>query len=119
MSFGTADSAIKGHYRVTCEVTHCDGHSKHYHVDMPSETAGFKGTANKTATHAFSSAMSYGRRYLTLLIFNIATEDDDGQTAGRGKTITDDQCNELLALADEVGANKGKFCSYFSINAFP
>lgn len=119
MSFGTADSPHEGHYRVTCEVTHCDGHSKQYHVDMPSETAGFKGGANKTATHAFGSAMSYGRRYLTLLIFNIATEDDDGQAAGRGKTITDEQCNELLALADEVGADKARFCKFFKIKAFP
>jgi len=118
MSFGTADSSLEGHYRVTCEVTHCDGYSKQYHVDMPSETAGFKGGANKTATHAFGSAMSYGRRYLTLLIFNIATEDDDGQAAGRGKTITDAQCNELLALAEDAEADKRAFCEWLRVDSF-
>jgi len=118
MSFGTANSPFEGHYRVTCEVTHCDGHSKQYHVDMPAETTGFKGGANKTPTHAFGSAMSYGRRYLTLLIFNIATEDDDGQAAGRGKSITDEQCNELLALAEDAGADKRAFCEWLGVDSF-
>ena len=42
-----------------------------------------KGTQNKTATHAFGSTMSYGRRYLKLMIFDVATTDeDDGNAAG-------------------------------------
>jgi hypothetical protein len=39
-----------------------------------------RGSPNKTAIHGFGSAMSYGRRYLLLLIFNLAMrhEDNDG-----------------------------------------
>lgn len=81
MSFGTEDSPNKDHYRVTCIVSHIGGFSRNYHADIPADNAGMKGTKNKTNTHAFGSSMSYGRRYLKLLIFDIATSDDDGNAA--------------------------------------
>lgn len=81
LSFGTADCPVQDHYRITCDLTHSGGHSKHYFADIPADLTGLKGTPNKTKTHAFGSTMSYGRRYLTLLIFDIATEDDDGNSA--------------------------------------
>ena len=41
------------------------------------------GTVNKTKIHASGSTLSYGRRYLLKLIFNLTTVDeldDDGQS---------------------------------------
>jgi hypothetical protein len=97
LSFGTDASRLDDHYCITCTVSHEGGHSKHYQADIPADGTGMKGNANKTATHAFGSTMSYGRRYLTLLIFNIATgDDDDGNRAGAGPVITDSQRDELL-----------------------
>lgn len=80
LMFGTEDSQKENHYRVTCQVSHRAGHSKSYHADLPADASGIKGTVNKTGIHAFGSTMSYGRRYLTCMIFNIALsgEDNDG-----------------------------------------
>lgn len=91
LSFGTADCPVTAHYRITCLVSHTGGHSRPYQADIPIDAAGIKGTANKTGTHAFGSTMSYGRRYVTLMIFNLTltNEDNDGQRkAGRGITPT-------------------------------
>jgi hypothetical protein len=96
LSFGTADCPVANHYRITCTVSHkgrAGSHTRPYQCDIPADTMGMKGSLNKTATHGFGSTMSYGRRYLTLLIFNIAlvNEDDDKtrqkpSTSGRTAT---------------------------------
>lgn len=115
LSFGTADTALPGHIRITCLVSHVDGHSRPYFSDMPLDLAGIKGNQNKTPTHAHGSTMSYGRRYLTLLIFNITltNEDKDGNRAS--DKITDQQAMDLQAIAEEVGANREAFLKYFGI----
>lgn len=84
LSFGTADCPIAGHYRITCKVSN-GGHSEHHQLDLPSDHLGPKGLANKTLVHGIGSSMSYGRRYLTLMIFNVSltNEDDDAQKAGK------------------------------------
>lgn len=93
LSFGTADCPIADHYRVTCECRHAGGHVTRYQADVPRDDLGPKGMPSKTKTHGFGSALTYGRRYLTLLIFNVNTgDDDDGNAAGGikdgGETIT-------------------------------
>lgn len=119
LSFGSGDSPLPGHYRVTCEAAHTGGHSKHYFADVPADMTGMKGNQNKTATHGFGSTMSYGRRYLKLLIFDIATTDDDGQAASRGLTIDDAQIACIQNMASGAGADLRRFCAYFKINAVP
>jgi len=83
LSFGTGDCPTEGYYRVECELTHSAGHSKHYHADLPTDMTGIQGSVNKTGIHGFGSTMSYGRRYLVCMVFNVAvkTEDDDGNAA--------------------------------------
>ena len=103
--------------RITCELSHNAGHSKHFHADIPIDAAGMAGKVNKTPTHAFGSTMSYGRRYLTLMIFDIATEDDDGNRAGNGAVISDEQATDLLNLINEVGADKAKFLAYMRVDS--
>ncbi|WP_417618786.1 ERF family protein [Oceanisphaera sp.] len=97
LSFGTDDCPIESHIRITCDVSHTGGHTKNYKVDMPLDMTGMKGNQNKTATHAHGSTMSYGRRYLTLLIFNIAMahEDDDGQAAIEHRSVTPFQMGQI------------------------
>ncbi len=117
MSFGSDVSPLEGHYRVTCRVSHAAGHSRDYHADVPSDLTGMKGQQNKTATHAFGSTMSYGRRYLKLLVFDVATrDDDDGRTAGQGPVITADQVDDLVALIEETQADKGRFLQYMGVD---
>lgn len=85
LSFGTGECPLPGHYRITCVVSHKAGHSRNYQCDIPADTTGMKGSLNKTATHGFGSTMSYGRRYLTLLVFNIALVNEDDDAGGDGK----------------------------------
>lgn len=82
LSYDTADSPLDGHVRVVCHVLHKEGHSKAYSYDTPMDSAGIGGKVNKTPTHARGSAITYGRRYLVLMIFNLTTgKDDDGNAA--------------------------------------
>lgn len=82
LTFDTEDSPLEGHVRVVCRVLHSGGHSKAYRYDQPMDSAGIGGKVNKTPTHARGSAITYGRRYLVLMIFNLSTGyDDDGNSA--------------------------------------
>lgn len=79
LSYGTEDSPLQGHYRVVCTVAR-GAHERQFHLDTPADGVGSGGKANKTAVQAMGSALSYARRYLKLMIFDIAltNEDNDG-----------------------------------------
>ena len=84
LSFDTADCPTPGEIRTVCHVSHAGGYSTTRHVDLPPDGVGLKGNANKTEVHARGSTLSYARRYLALLVFNVqlANEDDDGNASG-------------------------------------
>lgn len=110
--------------RVLGTLSHKLGHERHFQIDMPCDGKGPKGGAVMSRTHATGSAFSYGRRYLQGGSFNIvfAGEDDDGNAAGRqpnaNEPIDKDQLDALLALADDVGADKARFCKFYGIASF-
>lgn len=85
ISFGTADCPKDGWYRTVAIVSHAAGHTREYHLDLPPDDVGIKGTANKTQVHAAGSTSSYARRYLVCMIFNVSTGDDND---GNGATGT-------------------------------
>lgn len=83
LSYGTAKSDLQGHYRITCQVSHNGGWAKDFFADIPADSAGAQGKTNKNATQAFGSTMTYGRRYLKCMIFDVKTgENDDDGLAG-------------------------------------
>jgi hypothetical protein len=104
------ESKKPDHLGVVCEVTHRGGHSKRYEFNIPWDGAGLKGNANKTATHAYGSTLSYGERYAKCKIFGIATKDDDGNAASKvvakatAAPITAEQVQELTALFAKMPA---------------
>lgn len=116
LTFGTAPTTLEGHYLVICTLTHDGGHEKTYEAPIPIDSAGIKGTANKTLTHAFGSTMSYGRRYLKMMIFDVKTTDDDGNGHGARQPesvfLSDDQLTELEALITATKTDKPKFLAY-------
>lgn len=116
-SFGTTDCPIPDHYRVTCLMSHTAGFSRPYQADVPIDNTGPKGSQNKTRTHGFGSALSYGRRYLKLLIADVPTTDDDGRAAGKasgGGCINAEQRATLNGLAEAVGSDKIALCRYLT-----
>lgn len=109
VSFNNADSPIAGNIRVLAKLSHPAGHSRDYQIDMPPDDVGIKGTANKTKVHAAGSTNAYARRYLTLMIWNLTTEDDtDGNrsrvtpNAGAGDELDEETRDRIKALAIKV-----------------
>lgn len=99
LSFDTGEGAPELYVRVLCYVSHTQGHSRTYHADIPADGKGAKGGDVMTKTHAAGSAMSYGRRYLLALIFNIAIgDDDDDGNAASGRNIAE----EILTYNEAV-----------------
>lgn len=84
LSFDTGDAPRENEVRVLCYVTR-GGHKRTYKIDMPADGKGAKGGDVMTRTHATGAAVTYGKRYLLAMIFNIAIgeKDDDGNKAGR------------------------------------
>ncbi len=98
--------------RIVCEVSHSAGHTKRFQLEAAPDTMGPQGKANKTALHGLGSTVSYLRRYLTCMIFNVALSDDnDGnrQRPAEPGRLTDEQVNELWALMEATHTNEGKF----------
>jgi hypothetical protein len=119
-SFGTADSPLDGHYRVTCHLSHDAGHTRLYHADIQIDTKGPKGNQNKTATQGFGSTMSYGRRYLKALIYDlvIVGEDNDGARTGNGVgCLTPDQVKTIEELLHSTGRSLDRFLKFKRIDA--
>lgn len=117
LSYGTAESHLEGHYRVTARLRHRGGFYEDFAADVPADTVGMKGTQNKTATHGFGSTMTYGRRYLKLLVWDIATTDDDGQAASTGSLIGFTDLNMLQARCSQVGRTEEAFSKYLRVPA--
>lgn len=115
LSYGTAESHLEGHYRVTARLRHRGGFFEDFQADVPSDTVGMKGNQNKTPTHGFGSTMSYGRRYLKLLIWDIATTDDDGQAASTGSLIGFNELELLKARCSQVGGNEARFATVLGV----
>lgn len=90
VSFAESKSDKDGYIRIEADLMHAQGHCKTYHADLPLDSAGIKGSVNKTAVHATGSTFSYAKRYLFCMIFNVAlaNEDDDAVKSG-GVTIQD------------------------------
>ena len=114
VSFNTGKDAPEGYVRVLAAVTH-GAHTREYHIDMPADGKGAKGGDVMTKTHATGSAVTYGRRYLLTMIFNIAVGDDDGNSAG-GETITEAQAKELEKLITDTGGDVAKFCEFAHVD---
>lgn len=124
MSFDTADSPLPGHYRLVCQLGHSAGYCRDYHADLPSDAAGSGGKVNKTAIQAFGSTISYGRRYLTMLIFNVAitNEDNDGNSirSQEAAPVSDEMLSagELSAIRNALvfaGKDEARFCKHIGV----
>lgn len=119
ISYGADTSPLEGHYRIVATVDHVNGHSRNYTADIPADATGPKGNANKSRTHAFGSTMSYGRRYLKLLVFDVTLvdEDDDGQRASSRTTVTPEQAALLRKELQARGGDEQRFLAYIQVDA--
>ena len=101
---------------VTCIVAHADGH-----FEETTLSAGRDESGGKNAIQAIGSSVTYLQRYTLKAALGLAAAKDD-DTVASGKAddapITEEQISELIALADDVGADKAKFCKFYKIDSF-
>lgn len=96
-------STLANHLGIRCTAKHAAGHSETYDFNVPVDGTGLKGNPNKTATHAYASTLTYGRRYAKCCVFDIATKNDTDGNAPKGQEpITPDQAQELAKLITET-----------------
>lgn len=117
LEYNTEDTPDPDKVRMTCDVSHKAGYTKRFTLPMPVVTKGPQGRDVMTATHATMSAVTYGKRGLLKMIFNIAeyAEDDDGNAAG-AQPITEAQLRTLMAEIEKVGADEEKVREFAKVN---
>lgn len=119
LSFQPAGTDEKGDQLIKWTVAHRSGHIESGTAALPVDKAGSQGKVNKTDLQAFGSTASYGRRYLKLMLFDIATGDDnDGNQAKPTENISAAQLEELLKLADDLSVDKKAFCEWAEVASF-
>jgi len=108
LMFYEGETPKENHIRICVDIMHEQGHTEKRHVDMAIQTTGIAGKAMMTQIHGEASAFMYGRRYLTCMIFNIPTgDDDDGNAAGDVVYISEKQIEELTKeLKARAGVQK-------------
>jgi hypothetical protein len=96
---------------VTCIVSHRDGH-----FEENTLCAGRDESGNKNSIQAIGSTSTYLQRMTLKAALGLAvSSDDDGKSAGAAEIISLEQVEQLVALADEVGADKEALCRYFKV----
>jgi hypothetical protein len=88
--FGSAPSPREGDIRITCTVTHTDGYFEENHLDAPLALLGSQGGRMAvTPVQAVGSTITYLRRYLLTMVWNVvlADDDDDGEATRRAAAV--------------------------------
>lgn len=124
LSFDTEPSPIQGNLRVTCTCAHEAGHERAYHLDLPPDTAGAQGKANKTPIQGIGSTITYARRYLVLQVFNIALTNDphdtDGAPVGGSEdAVSDEQADELRQALTKHRIGIDEFLRHYGAESVP
>jgi hypothetical protein len=105
--FGSQPSPQQGWLRVTCLLAHSAGHFEENYLDAPPDNVGLRGASNKTAIQSVGSSVTYLRRYLLTMCFNIVLSDDidadtDGEPHTRSREPAPPREPDPLALLQET-----------------
>jgi len=123
--FYELDTTTPDIIRIGVDVLHEKGHKESYHYDMPLDGKGIEGKANMTKIHGKASSVAYGRRYLMCMIWNIPTQDDDGNAAGKEsapsagsvEVISDKERSEIVDCLTTLGKTPKSFCALMKIES--
>lgn len=100
--------------KVTCRCSHVGGHSRDYELSGQLDTSGAQGTSNKTSIQGLGSTVSYLRRYLTCMIFNVILTDED-RDGNAMKSVTPAQIEALSKALGGDGERIAKFCKNYDL----
>lgn len=97
---------------VMCVMSHRGGHRE----DCAELSAYNDESGNKNSIQAVGSAATFLQRYTLKLALGLSTtKDTDGRVPSVvSGPVSDAQVEELIALADEIGQNRGAFCEWLT-----
>lgn len=95
---------------VYCKLSHREGHFETKKIPVAIDTSG-----NKNKAQAVISAVSYGRRALTKMFFNLIEAGDDDDGNGGSEPISEDRVKNIEALISEVKADTAKFLKVMGV----
>ena len=120
LSFRWDCEQLEAMIRVTCIITHVQGHSEKTWLQSGADQSG-----GKNNIQAIGSTVTYLQRYTLFAATGLAAKGMDDDGGGSEKVfITEQQAADLKALAEEVEADVPKFLEYLgkkgkvSITAF-
>ncbi len=92
---------------IKCTLSHRGGHSVTKSLPLPLDTSG-----SKNNLQAMGSTISYGKRYLVGMMFDLVIkgEDDDGA----GGPVTDEQAKEIKDGLRDTESDVSKFLAYMN-----
>lgn len=98
LSFDTIPTPKENWVAVRCRVRHEGGHTEESTYETPFDNTGMRGEVNKTVTHGLASGVSYARRYITIMIFNLTLkgEDNDGNGAPKQAGTIDEAQQKII-----------------------
>lgn len=90
-------------------LAHKAGHSIPGEIPLAVDASG-----SKNNVQGVGSTISYGKRYLATMLLNLVFEgeDDDGQSAGRGPLITEDQVNWVRDTLLATNSDEARFLKF-------
>lgn len=113
LSFSECPATQPNCIGISCRASHRDGHSEVYQFNVPIDAAGSQGKTNKTATQAYGSTLTYGRRYATCGVFNVIMTDNDGNAPKQPADAP--TVDKLKIMIAETKADTGWICSHYSV----
>jgi hypothetical protein len=117
LSFNSEPSS-NGMVTMTCTCMHKGGFTKEYKIEAALDDSGIKGSKNKTGVMAAGSTVSYLRRYLSCMIFNVVLTNEDDDGVGATQTISEAQANKILDLliaCEMEGPRSQPFLSFMGV----
>ncbi len=129
LKFGIGEQRIPDHYHLFVDVTwtgqlssgKAASFTKRYDADIGRDDKGPKGEGTKSLAQGAGSSITYGRRYLKCMVFDVLVLglDRDGNPASADEAnpdlITEEQATELLQLCAEKNIGKAKFSAAFRV----
>lgn len=98
---------------VTCIVSHRGGHCEENTL-----SAGRDDSGNKNSIQAVGSTITYLQRMTLKAALGLAaSDDDDGTSSEQPELISEDQLATVVALVQEVNADREKFCKYLRVGS--
>jgi hypothetical protein len=112
LSFRWDCEQIEGQVKVTCVITHAQGHSERVTLQ-----AGLDQSGGKNNIQALGSTVSYLERYTLFAATGMAPKGMDNDGGPALECITEQQAADLRALMEEVEADEAKFLAYFKVES--